>query len=196
MLYAIIARDKEDSLARRLAARADHLARLETLRDDGRLLLAGPHPAIDTPEPGPAGFTGSLIVAEFASLEDAREWAERDPYVEADVYADVTVKTVQEGSFPSMAVDRVQMIRHASDCGTGAQASLKFGMIAPGTRGDPGARSGGGRLFCLCRLRRLHGRTSLLERHRAVYEAMGDAMRSDIHALSIQALTPEEETKP
>jgi hypothetical protein len=92
MLYAIIARDKEDSLARRLAARADHLARLETLRDDGRLLLAGPHPAIDTPEPGAAGFTGSLIVAEFASLEDAREWAERDPYVEADVYADVTVK--------------------------------------------------------------------------------------------------------
>jgi hypothetical protein len=92
MLYAIIARDKDDSLARRLAARADHLARLETLRDDGRLLLAGPHPAIDTPEPGAAGFTGSLIVAEFASLEDAREWAERDPYVEADVYADVTVK--------------------------------------------------------------------------------------------------------
>ena len=92
MLYAIIARDKDDSLARRLAARADHLARLETLRDEGRLLLAGPHPAIDTPEPGAAGFTGSLIVAEFASLEDAREWAERDPYVEADVYADVTVK--------------------------------------------------------------------------------------------------------
>lgn len=92
MLYAIIARDKDDSLARRLAARGDHLARLETLRDEGRLVLAGPHPAVDTPEPGAAGFTGSLIVAEFASLEDAREWAERDPYVEADVYADVTVK--------------------------------------------------------------------------------------------------------
>lgn len=92
MLYAIIARDKEDSLARRLAARADHLARLETLRDDGRLLLAGPHPAIDTPDPGAAGFTGSLIVAEFASLEDARQWAEADPYIDADVYADVTVK--------------------------------------------------------------------------------------------------------
>ena len=92
MLYAIIARDKEDSLARRLAARTDHLARLETLRDEGRLLLAGPHPAIDTPDPGAAGFTGSLIVAEFASLEEARQWAEQDPYIDADVYADVTVK--------------------------------------------------------------------------------------------------------
>jgi uncharacterized protein YciI len=92
MLYAIIARDKEDSLARRLAARSDHLARLEKLRDEGRLLLAGPHPAIDTPDPGAAGFTGSLIVAEFACLEDARQWAGQDPYVDADVYADVTVK--------------------------------------------------------------------------------------------------------
>jgi uncharacterized protein YciI len=92
MLYAIIARDKEDSLTRRLAARSDHLARLEKLRDEGRLLLAGPHPAIDTPDPGPAGFTGSLIVAEFASLEDARQWAGEDPYIDADVYAEVTVK--------------------------------------------------------------------------------------------------------
>lgn len=92
MYYAIIARDREDSLAARLEARPRHLARLETLRDQGRLLLAGPHPAIDSEDPGPAGFSGSLVVAEFPDLEAAREWANADPYVSSGVYADVQVK--------------------------------------------------------------------------------------------------------
>ncbi len=92
MLYAIIAEDHDDSLERRLAARPDHLARLQALEAEGRLILAGPHPAIDSEDPGPAGFTGSLVVAEFPSLEAARAWANADPYVQAGVYARVTVK--------------------------------------------------------------------------------------------------------
>ena len=92
MWYAIISEDVEGSLEKRLAARPDHIARLTALRDDGRLLIAGPNPAVDSPEPGPAGFTGSLVVAEFDSLEDARGWADADPYVAAGVYEKVTVK--------------------------------------------------------------------------------------------------------
>ena len=92
MLYAIIAEDRAGSLEQRLAARPDHLARLQALQSDGRLILAGPCPAIDSPDPGPAGFSGSLIVAEFASLTDAEAWAAVDPYVAAGVYAKVSVK--------------------------------------------------------------------------------------------------------
>ena len=92
MLYAIISEDGEDSLEKRKGARPDHIARLEKLRDQGRLIIAGPHPAIDSEDPGPAGFTGSLIIAEFASLEEAQTWADADPYIEAGVYANVTVK--------------------------------------------------------------------------------------------------------
>ena len=92
MYYAIIATDEAGTLDKRLAARPDHLARLQALRDAGRLLLAGPHPAADTEDPGPAGFTGSLVVAEFGSLEEARTWAETDPYMDAGVYAGVVVK--------------------------------------------------------------------------------------------------------
>jgi len=92
MLYAIIAQDVDDSLQNRLAARPAHLERLNALLDEGRLVLAGPHPAIDTEDPGEAGFSGSLIVAEFNSLEDAQAWAADDPYQHAGVYASVTVK--------------------------------------------------------------------------------------------------------
>ena len=92
MLYAIISQDRADSLNDRLGARPDHLARLEALRDAGRLVLAGPHPAIDSPDPGPAGFSGSLVVAEFKSLDEARAWADADPYVAAGVYVEVQVK--------------------------------------------------------------------------------------------------------
>lgn len=92
MLYAIIGTDKPDSLQRRLGARPDHLARLNELKNAGRLVLAGPFPAIDGEDPGPAGFTGSLIVAEFASLDAAQAWADADPYITAGVYANVTVK--------------------------------------------------------------------------------------------------------
>jgi len=92
LYYAIIASDHPDSLAARLAARPAHLERLKALQGEGRLLIAGPHPAIDSEAPGPAGFTGSLVVAEFPDLEAARAWAGADPYVAAGVYAEVTVK--------------------------------------------------------------------------------------------------------
>lgn len=91
MWYLILGRDAPDSLAARLAARPDHLQRLQALRDQGRLLLAGPLPAIDSEDPGPAGFAGSAIVAEFESLAAAREWAAQDPYVDAGVYSGVEV---------------------------------------------------------------------------------------------------------
>ena len=92
MLYAIIAQDVENSLQNRLAARPKHLERLTALQEQGRLILAGPHPAIDSEDPGEAGFSGSLVVAEFESIKDARAWADNDPYVAAGVYASVSVK--------------------------------------------------------------------------------------------------------
>ncbi|WP_430010287.1 YciI family protein [Methylophaga lonarensis] len=92
MWYAIISQDTPDSLQKRLAARPAHLERLEALKNEGRLLLAGPHPAIDSEDPGSAGFTGSLVVAEFADLTNAQQWADADPYVAAGVYAQVVVK--------------------------------------------------------------------------------------------------------
>lgn len=92
MLYALVGQDVPDSLDKRLAARPAHLQRLQALQNQGRLLLAGPFPAIDGNDPGPAGFTGSLIVAEFDSLADAQAWADADPYVAAGVYASVSVK--------------------------------------------------------------------------------------------------------
>lgn len=92
MLYAIMSEDVTDSGPRRAAARPRHLERLNKLRDQGRLILAGPHPAVDSPDPGPAGFTGSLVIAEFESLEAAQAWADKDPYVESGAYANVAVK--------------------------------------------------------------------------------------------------------
>ncbi|ODU01533.1 MAG: hypothetical protein ABS89_07255 [Thiobacillus sp. SCN 63-1177] len=92
MFYAIVGQDTADSFERRLAARPAHLERLHALQQAGRLLLAGPFPAIDSNDPGAAGFTGSLIVAEFDTLADAQAWAEADPYVTAGVYAGVSVK--------------------------------------------------------------------------------------------------------
>ena len=92
MWYAIISRDIENSLPLRKEARPAHLERLEALKNEGRLLIAGPHPAIDSEDPGEAGFTGSLVVAEFESLEAAQAWADADPYVAAGVYANVVVK--------------------------------------------------------------------------------------------------------
>ena len=92
MYYAIISQDIENSLPKRKIARPEHLARLDALTQQGRLLVAGPHPAIDSEDPGEAGFTGSLVIAEFNSLEDAQAWADQDPYVAAGVYAKVSVK--------------------------------------------------------------------------------------------------------
>ncbi|MDH5424590.1 MAG: YciI family protein [Gammaproteobacteria bacterium] len=92
MLYAIIATDVSNSLENRLAARPAHLERLQQMQREGRLIIAGPHPAIDSEDPGEAGFSGSLIVAEFESLQAAQSWAEADPYKAAGVYDSVTVK--------------------------------------------------------------------------------------------------------
>lgn len=92
MLYAIIAEDVKNSLEDRLKARPAHLERLQQLQNEGRLILAGPHPSIDAEDPGEAGFSGSLIVAEFNSLKDAKAWADADPYIDAGVYDRVTIK--------------------------------------------------------------------------------------------------------
>lgn len=92
MWYAILSEDVSDSLAKRVGARPAHVERLQALQRQGRLLLAGPHPAIDAPAPGPAGYSGSLVVAEFPSLSEAQIWADADPYMTAGVYAKVAVK--------------------------------------------------------------------------------------------------------
>ena len=92
MLYAIISEDIPDSLSKRQTARSAHIQRLQDLKDEGRLVMAGPHPAIDSETPGEAGFSGSLVVAEFASLAEAQRWADVDPYIDAGVYQRVTVK--------------------------------------------------------------------------------------------------------
>jgi uncharacterized protein YciI len=96
MLYVIVGDDVPDSLAKRLATRPAHLARLDSLQAEGRVIIGGPFPAIDSPDPGPAGFSGSLIVAEFESLEAAKAWAEADPYMAAGVYAGVTVRPFKQ----------------------------------------------------------------------------------------------------
>lgn len=96
MLYAIISTDVADSLEKRLSVRPAHLERLQQLQAEGRLVLAGPHPAIESTDPGPAGFTGSLIVAEFDALQTAQAWADADPYVDAGVYQQVLVKPFKQ----------------------------------------------------------------------------------------------------
>lgn len=96
MLYAIIGEDVENSLEKRLSVRPAHLARLQALQNAGKLVLAGPHPAVDSNDPGAAGFTGSLIVAEFDSLQQAQQWADADPYIAAGMYAHVVVKPFKQ----------------------------------------------------------------------------------------------------
>ena len=92
MLFAIVSQDVENSLPLRKQARLAHIARLEALKEEGRLVLAGPNPAIESDDPGEAGFTGSVVIAEFNSLADAQSWADADPYIDAGVYASVSVK--------------------------------------------------------------------------------------------------------
>ncbi|KFD18831.1 MULTISPECIES: YciI family protein [Tatumella] len=96
MLYVIYAEDTPDSLEKRLSVRPAHLARLQLLRDEGKLIIAGPMPAVDSNDPGAAGFTGSTVIAEFSSLEEAESWANDDPYVAANVYQNVTVKPFKQ----------------------------------------------------------------------------------------------------
>ena len=96
MWYVIFSQDIENSLEKRMSARAAHLERLQNLRDEGRLLTAGPMPAIDSENPGEAGFTGSTVIAKFDSLEDAKVWADADPYIAAGVYANVIVKPFKQ----------------------------------------------------------------------------------------------------
>ena len=92
MYYVIFTQDKPNTLAKRFSVRPQHLARLQQLQDEGRLLTAGPNPAIDDENPGEAGFTGSTVIAQFDSLEQAQMWANQDPYIEAGVYGEVIVK--------------------------------------------------------------------------------------------------------
>ena len=96
MLYAIISKDIKNSLEKRMNSRPAHIARLNQLKDEGRLIIAGPHPAIDSIDPGNAGFTGSLIIAEFENLKEAYSWADADPYVAAGVYSSVVVKNFKK----------------------------------------------------------------------------------------------------
>ena len=96
MLYSIVATDTDDSLEARITSRNDHIARLNALKDQGRLVIAGPNPAIDSSDPGDAGFSGSIIVAEFDSLTDAQTWADKDPYIESGAYASVQVKPFKQ----------------------------------------------------------------------------------------------------
>ncbi len=96
MLYAIISVDVANSLEKRMAARPAHLERLQILQDEARLIIAGPHPAIDSNNPGDAGFTGSLVIADFNCLADAQRWADSDPYLITGVYASVTVKPFKQ----------------------------------------------------------------------------------------------------
>jgi len=96
MLYAILSVDVANSLEKRRAARPAHLERLQTLQDEARLIIAGPHPAIDSNNPGEAGFTGSLVIADFDCLADAQSWADSDPYLIAEAYASVTVKPFKQ----------------------------------------------------------------------------------------------------
>ena len=96
MLYAILSQDVADSLEKRKSARPDHLKRLQDLQDVGRLVIAGPHPAIDSNTPDEAGFTGSLVIAEFPTLQDAKKWADNDPYITAGVYQHVSVKPFKQ----------------------------------------------------------------------------------------------------
>ncbi len=100
MLYSIFGQDVPDSLDKRLGARPAHVARLQALQDEGRLLLAGPFPAVDATDPGPAGYTGTLVVAEFASLEEAEAWARSDPYMTAGVFSQVAVRPFRQ-TFPA-----------------------------------------------------------------------------------------------
>jgi uncharacterized protein len=96
MLYAILSEDVKNSIEKRLSVRPEHLARVQALKDEGRLIIAGPHPAIDNNDPGPAGFTGSLVIAEFDSLDLAKAWADADPYVGAGAYKTVVVKPFKQ----------------------------------------------------------------------------------------------------
>ncbi|MCZ6565688.1 MAG: YciI family protein [Gammaproteobacteria bacterium] len=96
MLYAIISQDVENSLEKRKSVRDQHIARLNELKNQGRLIIAGPHPAVDSPDPGDAGFTGSLIIAEFESLPAAQSWADADPYIAAGVYENVLIKPFKQ----------------------------------------------------------------------------------------------------
>jgi uncharacterized protein YciI len=96
MLYAVLSEDVADSLEKRNSVSHEHLARIQKLNDQGRLLVAGPHPAIDNEEPGPAGFSGSLVIAEFESLEEAQAWADSDPFIIAGVYQNVKVKPFKQ----------------------------------------------------------------------------------------------------
>src|SRR3569833_1614561 len=125
MWYVIVGEDVQDSLGKRLATRPAHVQRLEALKTQGRLLLAGPFPTIDAPDPGPAGYTGSLIVAEFDTLDAAQQWANEDPYLAGNVYARVTIRPFKK-TLPRAATTA----RHTSATSTSADTLLFSSILS------------------------------------------------------------------
>ncbi len=189
MLYAIAGEDAPDSLAKRHEARPAHLARLEQLQNEGRLVLAGPHPAIDAGDPGPAGFTGSLIVAEFPSLEDAPELGGRGPVYGPRRICAGHGKAVPPGAAVTTPT-RLDLIRQRLDTAL-SPSELEVTDESHLHKGHAGARDGRGHF----RVRIVSGKFAglrSLARHRLVYDAFGTLMQSDIHALTVTALTPQE----
>ncbi len=187
MWYAITGTDNDDSLARRQSVRPAHLERLQRLVDEGRLLLAGPFPRIDAEDPGPAGFAGSLIIAEFDDLDAARRWADADPVHRRGRLPRSARAAVPQG--PAVS-ERVETIRRRL---TAALAPIALDIEDESHRhaGHAGARDGRGHFRVRIVSAAFEGQ-SAIARHRAVYAALGDLMQTDIHALAIEARTPEE----
>jgi BolA protein len=167
VLYAIISEDVEDSLGKRMSARPAHLKRLQVLQDEGRLVLAGPHPAVDSDNPGEAGFTGSLVVAEFDNLQAAQQWAD----------SSMTSEQIKQLLNDAFKPELLEIIDNSA-----AHA------------GHAGAKSGGGHYHVTIVADAFEGK-SLVQRHQLIYKALGDMMKQQIHALGINALSPSEETK-
>ena len=179
MWYAIISEDVENGLANRTVARSNHLARLQALAAEGRLLVAGPHPAVDSEDPGTAGFTGSLVIAEFESLTEVYQGRCLPPR---------GCKAVQ--ACIALAMDRQRQIQErlisAFD-----PVDLLIKDQSHLHAGHAGAKEGKGHYDIRIVSRKFTG-NSAVQRHRQVYEALGDLMETDIHALKIQAKSPEE----
>jgi uncharacterized protein YciI/stress-induced morphogen len=186
MWYAIIAEDVPNSLEKRMTARPEHLARLTMLQNEGRLLLAGPFPAMDSEDPGPAGFSGSLIVAEFNDLVAAKAWGDADPFVAAGVYCNVIVKPFRKTLPQNKVMDLVDTIRNRL---TALEPiSLEIEDDSAAHAGHKGNMGGG--YFNIKMTSSHFSEKSQIMRHRLIYQALNDLIPQKIHALSIIAISP------
>ena len=192
MLYALVGEDAADSLEKRLAVRSAHLARLQVLQDEGRLILAGPMPAIDAADPGPAGFAGSLIVAEFVSLTAAQDWFAADPYVAAGVFVSTWVRPFKQ-VFPHCALEvSMSKIDNMRERLAALQPqSLEIIDDSHQHAGHGGFMADGSH-FRMVIVSPLFEGKQTMARHRMVYAALGEMMQHDIHAMSIIAKSPAE----